>query len=289
MSSSVQLRSTDPQDLIRLLQEELAQTNREVMSLTLELDKRVEQRTAALQAAQRELECKNARLEAANRELEAFSYSVSHDLRAPLRHLQGFTQALQEEGGDQLSPEAREYLRLILRSTETMSTLIDDLLSFARTAQKPLQPEQVELAPLVQQVVAQLRPEQSGRTINWQLGVLPAVRGDEAMLRQVWLNLIGNALKYTRNQPQPRIEIGCRPGDGELLFFVKDNGAGFDPKYAEKLFGIFQRLHHPSEFEGSGLGLAIVRRIIERHGGRTWGEGAPGLGATFYFTLPRES
>lgn len=286
MKSTLQPTDLHPQELIRLLEEELAQTNREVLTLTMELDRRVEERTAALRAVQKELEHKNARLEAANRELEAFSYSVSHDLRAPLRHLQGFAHALQEETASSLSPEAKEYLKLILKATDTMSGLINDLLSFARTAQKPLQHGRVEFAQVVRQLVEELQPEQGTREITWEIGTLPTVLGDAAMLRQVWFNLLSNALKYTRQLAHTHIVVGCRQNDGEWVFSVKDNGAGFDMRYVDKLFGLFQRLHHPGEFEGTGLGLAIVRRIVDRHGGRTWAEGAVGKGATFYFTLP---
>ncbi len=337
--------SESAQETIRLLQQELAETNREVLALTVELEKRVEERTTALRAAQVDLQRANtelmdlaleleqrvaqrtaelaranealrqqiaerlqaeqqvrrlndelerrvqertAQLEAANKELEAFSYSVSHDLRAPLRHLGGYAQALLEDYQSVLDDQGREYLTHLTAAAARMDALIENLLRFARMAREPLQASDINLDQLVRSVIADLESEQPPRPLVWQVQLLPRVRADPAMLRQVWINLIGNALKYTRRKETARIEIGWREGsDREWVFFVKDNGAGFDMKDREKLFGIFQRLHSQDEFEGTGIGLAIVRRIIERHGGRTWAEGEPGAGATFYFSLPK--
>jgi len=286
--TAVRSRPDSPQDIIRLLQLELAETNREVMALTLELERRVEERTAALKLAQEELELKNVRLEAANKELEAFSYSVSHDLRAPLRHLHGWTTALREEYQSVLDQQGLDYLAHIAKSVDQMGALIDALLSFARTAQQPLKRSEVSFDELVRDVIAELGPEQAGRRIEWNIRPLPTVQGDLGLLRQVWVNLIGNAVKYTRDRDPARIEIGTvDDSEGEHVFFVKDNGAGFDMKHAEHLFDLFQRLHLREEFEGTGLGLANVRRIVNRHFGRTWAYGEVGKGATFYFSLPK--
>jgi light-regulated signal transduction histidine kinase (bacteriophytochrome) len=287
MADTLQSFRNSPQEIIHLLQQELAETNREVMALTFELERRVQERTAALKAAQRELELRNARLVAANKELEAFSYSVSHDLRAPLRHIHGFASALKEDCGADLNEQGHDYLDHITRAAEHLDTIISALLTFARSGQQEMRQGPVQFDTVVRRVIAELQPDQGQRKIEWVIGPLPMVDGDEALLRQVWVNLIGNAIKYTRNQEAARIEIGSQSTtDGELVFFVKDNGAGFSMDGAEKLFGLFQRLHGRDEFEGTGLGLANVRRIVERHGGRTWAEGAVGKGATFYFSLP---
>ena len=270
-----------------MLQRELAETNHEVMELTLELEKRVEERTNALHAAQQQLEQKNARLEAANKELEAFSSSVSHDLRAPLRHLQGFTEALVEDYLAALGEQGKEYLTHITDAVAQMGALIDALLGFARTAQHPLHHAYIDFSDLVHKIISEMQLEQAGRRIEWIVPSLPTVHGDPTLLRQVWVNLVENAMKYTRKKECARIEIGCRDqSPDEFVFFVKDNGAGFDMSHAEQLFGLFHRLHRADEFEGVGLGLANVRRIIDRHGGRTWAEGEAGKGATFYFSLP---
>jgi light-regulated signal transduction histidine kinase (bacteriophytochrome) len=287
MSNRVTLAHS-PQDLIRILQTELQETNREVMALTVELDKRVEERTAALSRAQNELEQKNQHLEAAYREMETFTHSVAHDLRAPLRHLQSFAHALSEDYGRILDEQGKDYLQRLIKTAEQMSMLFDELLRFARTSQHPIDRRQVDLDSMVRQIVQEFQAEAGGRPIQWLLSPLPAVQGDALMLRQVWVNLIGNAFKYTRHQANPRIEILQESRNGEHVFSVRDNGVGFDMRYAEKLFNIFQRLHSGSEFEGTGVGLALVRSIIERHGGRVWAESSPGNGAVFYFSLPRE-
>jgi light-regulated signal transduction histidine kinase (bacteriophytochrome) len=278
-----------PQETIRMLQRELVETNHEVMALTLELEKRVDERTAELQAAQHELELRNASLLAANRELEAFSSSVSHDLRAPLRHLHGYAQALLEDYQSSLDENGREYLLNITRAAGQMSRLIDDLLSFARTSQQSLNKQQLDFNQIIREIIADLKPEQKERQIDWVLHPLPPAWGDATLLGQVWVNLISNALKYTRQKEKARIEIGSLNDSArQIVFFIKDNGAGFDMDQAEKLFGLFQRLHRRDEFEGTGLGLANVRRIVERHSGRVWGEGKVDQGATFFFSLPRE-
>ena len=226
-------------------------------------------------------------LAAVNAELEAFSYTVSHDLRAPLRHVSGFVQLLAKGARDKLDPATAEYIPRIQHAAARMGQLIDDLLAFARLNRASLQRKEVELAPLIEEVRATLHSVTEGRAIAWKIGLLPAVQGDRAMLRQVLANLFENAVKFTRNQPAAVIEITCATGPAEHVFRVRDNGAGFDPRYAEKLFGVFQRLHAETEFEGTGIGLATVRRIIHRHGGRTWAESQPSQGADFYFTLPK--
>lgn len=227
-----------------------------------------------------------AQLEAANRELEAFSYSVSHDLRAPLRHVQGYVDMLAREANDGLSPKGVRFLQTIGDAARSMGQLIDDLLSFSRMGRAEMRETTVDLGQLVGEARKALEFTTAGRDIRWKIAPLPAVKGDASMLRQVWANLLGNAVKYTRKRTVAEIEIGCAGNEEQRkIFFVRDNGAGFDMRYATKLFGVFQRLHHAEEFEGTGIGLANVRRIIDRHGGRTWAESAPDAGATFYFTL----
>ena len=236
----------------------------------------------------RELRFNVQQLEAANKELEAFSYSVSHDLRAPLRHITGFVELLSNRAPGALDEKSRHYLEVISSSAEKMGTLIDDLLSFSRMGRAALLKGRVDLAELVQEVISELKPQTEGREITWEIASLPVVEGDAAMLRLVLANYLGNALKFTRQRPHARIEIGVRADQPqETLFFVRDNGVGFDTKYAPKLFGLFQRLHTQEEFEGTGVGLANVRRIIHRHGGRTWAESTLGDGATFWFSLPK--
>ncbi len=230
----------------------------------------------------------NAQLEAANKELEAFSYSVSHDLRAPLRHIIGFVELLKGHEGVQLGEKGRRYIDTIFNSAQRMGSLIDDLLVFSRMAKSEMRVGKVGFDRLARAVIKDLCGETEGRQIAWKIGGLPDVYGDAAMLRQVWVNLIGNAVKYTRTRAQAEIEIGSRPEEKEVVFFVRDNGVGFDLQYADKLFGVFQRLHRSDEFEGTGIGLANVRRIVYRHGGRTWAEGRVDRGAVFYFSLPNK-
>ena len=244
----------------------------EVRKMNAELEQRVLDRTA--------------QLDAANKELEAFSYSVSHDLRAPLRHVQGYVDLLEREVGGQLSENGRRYMQTIADASREMGVLIDDLLAFARTGRAPMAETTVSLSGLAQESIQSLETATRGRNIVWIIPQLPAVQGDPAMLRQVLTNLLDNAIKYSGPRDPAEIELGCDgTEDGRLIFFVRDNGVGFDPQYAHKLFGVFQRLHRADEFEGTGIGLAIVRRAIARHAGRTWAEGAVDKGATFYFTL----
>lgn len=230
---------------------------------------------------------RTAQLEAANKELESFSYNVSHDLRAPLRHLTGFVGLLSKSAPEYLDEKNRHYLEVIAESATQMSTLIDDLLSFSRMGRSEMLLTRVKLDKLIRYSLETLQSETCGREIVWEIDPLPEVTGDPAMLQLVMMNLIGNAVKFTAKKHRAKIRIGCYSGDGgEQIIYVRDNGSGFDMRYYGKLFMLFQRLHRSEEFEGSGVGLANVQRIIERHGGRVWAEGAQGKGATFYFSLP---
>jgi two-component system sensor kinase len=229
-----------------------------------------------------------ADLQQANREMEAFSYSVSHDLRTPLRAIDGFSRILLEEYGPHLDDEAKRFLGIIRGNTVTMAQLIDDLLAFSRLSRQPVARVQIDMNELVAQTFAEVAGTGGSRQMELVLGNLPPLRGDRAMIRQVLANLISNAVKFTAPRAAARIEVGSRTTGGENVYYVKDNGVGFDMRYADKLFGVFQRLHAASEFEGTGVGLAIVQRVIHRHGGRVWAESVPGEGATFYFTVGRD-
>jgi signal transduction histidine kinase len=227
-------------------------------------------------------------VEAANQELEAFSYSVSHDLRAPLRHVTGFVELLNKRDLSALDEKSRHYLQVISEAAEKMGALIDDLLAFSRMGRAEMMKTWVDVERMVQEIIADLEAETRGREIDWEISPLPVVEADPAMLRLVMVNLLSNALKFTRTRPRAKIEIGAvcdQPG--ETIFYVRDNGVGFNPKYVTKLFGLFQRLHSTEEFAGTGVGLANVRRIIHRHGGRTWAEGTVDGGATVWFSLPK--
>jgi len=228
-----------------------------------------------------------ARLEESNRDLDAFSYSVSHDLRAPLRHMAGFMELLQKRTWPQLDETGRHYMTIISASSKRMGMLIDDLLAFSRIGRSEMRTVAIRVKKLVKETIGELREETKERDIAWKIGELPDIYGDPSLLRLVLVNLISNAIKFTRTRPRAEIEIGCTEEEDELVFFVKDNGVGFDMNYVEKLFGVFQRLHHRDEFEGTGIGLANVRRIVSRHGGRTWAVGSLDHGATFYFSLPK--
>lgn len=239
-----------------------------------------------LQRANRRLEETTGQLQFANRELESFAYSVSHDLRAPLRALSGFSRILLEEHAPDLPAEAARYARLVQENAEQMGRLIDDLLAFSRLSRQPLSKQEVAPAALAQQVLDDLRQAQEGRRLEIAIDDLPSCEADPSLLRQVFVNLLSNALKFTRQRDVARIHVGCEEQDGENVYFVQDNGVGFDMRYVDKLFGVFQRLHASEDYEGTGVGLAIVQRIVQRHGGRVWAEGQVDQGATFYFTIP---
>jgi len=238
-----------------------------------------------------QLQRTNRELEVANKELEAFSYSVSHDLRAPLRAIDGFSQILLEEHSAALPAEAQEYLHDVRANTQCMGQLVDDLLALARLGRQPLNTERTEPGEIVHRCLTELQKEDPRRRPEIVIGQLPICFADPGLLKQVWINLLSNALKYTSRRESPRVEIGADQGDRaqSAIYFVKDNGIGFDMRYADKLFGVFQRLHTADEYEGTGVGLAIVQRIIQRHGGRVWAEAQPDCGATFFFTLPNEA
>jgi len=255
--------------------ETLKRVEAEVQQLNTELEQRVLRRTA--------------QLEAANKELEAFSYSVSHDLRAPLRAVDGYSMALLDEFGPQLPGEAQRLLRVIRDGAQQMGHLIDDLLTFARLSRLPLSKQTVEMQPMVRDIVRTLQNENSNRQIDVNISTLPSCYGDASVLRQVWTNLLSNAFKYTRKRDHAIIDVGATQQTGETIYFVRDNGTGFDMRYADKLFGVFQRLHRAEDYEGTGVGLAIVQRIVNRHGGRVWADSVEGSGSTFYFTLQAEN
>lgn len=236
-----------------------------------ELEQRVRERTAEL--------------ETANRELEAFSYSVSHDLRAPLRHIDGFSNMLLESCGDQIGPEGQRYLECIRGAVQHMAAIIEGLLKLAQCGRQALNMQTTDLNVLVERVLGRVKAETGGREIDWRVDALPLVECDEGLTEQVFENLLANSVKYTRRRERAIIEIGRISAGEEPAIFVRDNGAGFEMKYANKLFGAFQRLHKSEEFEGTGVGLATVQRIVQKHGGRVWAESEPEKGATFYFTL----
>ena len=234
-----------------------------------------------------DLERQTIELQATNKELEAFAYSVSHDLRAPLRHVAGYSELLQKHAAAALDEKSRRYVSMLLDSARRMGTLIDDLLDFSRIGRAEAHNTLVSLQQLVREIMSELERDTERRKIVWKVGTLPSVYGDRAMLRVAFVNLISNAVKFTSTRPEAEIEIGCVDGgQDEVVVFVRDNGVGFDMKYVNKLFGVFQRLHRPEAFEGTGIGLATVQRIAHRHGGRVWAEGAVDRGATFYFSAP---
>jgi len=243
----------------------------QILRLNSELEHRVQVRTAELTAA--------------NQELEAFTYSVAHDLRAPLRHIDAFTRILQEDFAGSFPPEAAQLLETIRRGSENMSRLVNDLLNLAHVGRQEMKREPIPLNATIDEVITELRRETEGRDIEWKIAPLPTIEGDPVLLKQAFANLLSNAVKYSRRRQHAVIEIGLRKMNDETVLFVRDNGVGFNMKYADKLFGVFQRLHRAEEFEGTGVGLAIVERVIKRHGGHIWAESELDKGATFYFTL----
>ncbi len=284
--------------LLSLLEDKNA-AEAEIQRLNQELEDRVEQRTEELRRSEQQLrktvdelnqysarlDRVNAELAAANRELEAFSYSVSHDLKAPLRHIAGFAELLDAANKD-LDPKSRHYIRTILEAAKRMGQLIDDLLTFSRMGRVEMLSRKVNMNELVKEVVSEFEEETAGRKIDWVVQELPSISGDPSMLRVVFENLISNAVKFTRAREKARIEIGGRTDGKEATFYVRDNGAGFDMAYVDRIFDVFQRLHSRSEFEGTGIGLANVKRVVERHGGTVWAQGELDEGATFYIALP---
>jgi PAS domain S-box-containing protein len=244
-------------------------------------------RDEQIQGLNHELTKRSVELQAINKELEAFAYSVSHDLRAPLRHMAGYTELLQKSAAAVLDDKSRRYIAMIQDSVKRMGMLIDDLLSFSRIGRAETRVTMVSLEQLVKEIQGEVWRETEGRSVTWKIDALPDLYGDRSMLRVALVNLIGNAVKFTRRRADAVIEIGCaEPRADGVVLFVRDNGVGFDMKYVNKLFGVFQRLHKAEEFEGTGIGLATVQRIIHRHGGQVWAEGEPGAGATFYVQLP---
>jgi signal transduction histidine kinase len=254
--------------------------------LQVEVERRA-RREDEIKSLNHELAKRAAELEASNKELESFAYSVSHDLRAPLRHLAGYSELLQKQAASSLDHKSRRYIQTILASAKRMGNLIDDLLAFSRLGRTETRRTAVDLQQVVKEVVAELGRDTKGRDIAWKIGALPVCYGDRSMLKLVVVNLVSNAVKFTRIRTRSEIEIGCVDGHkNEVEVFVRDNGAGFDMQYANKLFGVFQRLHLAEQFEGTGIGLATVQRIIHRHGGKVRAEGAVDEGAAFYFSLP---
>jgi signal transduction histidine kinase len=272
------------EDVERALREQLTERRRAEEALRRsrdELEMKVNERTG-------ELVKMNDDLQAVNRELEAFAYSVSHDLRAPLRHIGGFAELLQKHSDSVLDDKGRQQITKILDAANRMDNLVDDLLAFSRIGRAETQKTTINIEQLVESVVADIAPDTQGRNIAWRIGTLPMSYGDPSLLRLVFSNLISNAVKFTRGRKQAQIEIGLLDDTPEeVIVFVRDNGVGFDMKYKDKLFGVFQRLHSHEAFEGTGIGLATVQRIVHRHGGRVWAESSPDQGATFYVALPQ--
>jgi signal transduction histidine kinase len=270
------VRATRPgNDEIGLLTDAFNHMLSQIQELNQELEERVVKRTGEL--------------EVANKELEAFSYSVSHDLRAPLRAMDGYSLAVLEDYAPQLPEEGQRYLHTIRAAAQRMGALIDDLLAFSQLSRLPLKRQSINTAALVDSVLGELRSQHDGREIDFRVGELPSCHGDPALLKQVWVNLLSNAVKYTQKRQAAVVEIGFRQDNGQGVYFVSDNGTGFDMRYSHKLFGVFQRLHRVDEFPGTGVGLAIVQRVIHRHGGSIWAEAELDRGAAFHFTIGDEA
>lgn len=272
------------EDVTEFVQRKAAAADRDA-----DINVRLQQMEAEIFQSSQKVQAANLQLQAANKELESFSYSVSHDLRAPLRAMDGFSRAVLEDYGAQLPPDGQRYLQIIRTSAQRMGSLIDDLLSFSRLSRAAMSRRTIDTRMLVQGVLDEMSGAREGRQMDVRLDDLPPCEGDPALLKQVWVNLLSNAFKYTQKRESTVIEVGCKKDGGEHIYFVRDNGTGFDMRYAHKLFGVFQRLHRAEDYDGTGVGLAIVQRVIHRHGGRVWAEAAPDQGATFYFTLEGEN
>ena len=272
----------------RRVERQLLQSNdrlaKEVAERTRQADL-LEHTTIEIRTLNQDLEARSRELEASNKELEAFAYSISHDLRAPLRHIAGYAELLQKHESAIVDDTGRAYMVSILDSAKRMGTLIDDLLAFSRIGRAETRKTMVDLELLLKEALGEIREDMAGRNIVWRIGALPAVYGDRSMLRLALVNLLSNAVKFTRTRAQAEIEVGATEGAGsEVVVFIRDNGVGFNMKYVHKLFGVFQRLHRQEAFEGTGIGLATVQRIINRHGGKVWAEGLKDQGAVFYFS-----
>jgi len=265
----------------RRAEQELIRSRDQLQRELTERQRREEQ----IRKLNEQLEQRTADLEVANRELEAFAYSTSHDLRAPVRHMLGFTELLQKHAQPNLDDKSRRYLSTILNAARKMGALIDDLLAFSRIGRAESQEGTVNLGALVTDVIDEMRPDTNGRNITWRTGTLPTLHCDRSMMRLVFVNLIANAIKFTRPRAAAEIEIGTFENERGVVVFVKDNGVGFDMQFSNKLFRVFQRLHGTAEFEGTGIGLATAHRIIHRHGGAIWADGAVNGGATFFFSV----
>lgn len=263
-----------------MLTNKLSQKVNELEEANSSLERVVESRTTELKAA-------NEGLEAANKELEAFAYSVSHDLRAPLRAMEGFSNLVMDRFAPELPDEGKKLLEHVAVNARHMKQLIEDLLTFSRMTRQPLAKKEVNLSELLNQALEDLAEERAGRSIEVRAEPLPDWVGDATLLKQVFANLLSNAFKFTRRREQALVEVSCQTRNGELTCCVRDNGVGFELEYARNLFGVFQRFHHARDYDGTGVGLSIVQRVIHRHGGRVWAESAPEKGASFYFTLPK--
>jgi light-regulated signal transduction histidine kinase (bacteriophytochrome) len=271
----VEEKNTGLEEINRQLirrEHDLIKSEQLVKSLNQGLEKQVQRRTSEL--------------EAANHELEAFTYSVSHDLRAPLRAIDGYAKILEEDYNPKLDVQGKRLITVITKNAKFMGQLIDDLLEFSRTSRLAPVKTIFRTRDEVNRIIDEMMLSEKGRSISFEIGELHDCEGDHAMLRQIWINLVSNALKYTRKTPDTHITIGSERRGAEVLYHIKDNGVGFEMEYVGKLFGVFQRLHRKEEFEGTGVGLALVKRILERHQGRIWAEAEAGKGATFYFTMP---
>jgi len=261
----------------------------QIRKLNVELEHRVQERTRELQRVNTELQSRTIALEAANKELDGFSYSVSHDLRAPLRAIDGFSRLLEEACGSKVDAEGLRFLAMIRTQCHKMAQLIDDLLTFARMGRKPIAASEINMEALAREVFEEVCGQAGMKSVGLQVGPLPPAWGDPSLIRQVWTNLLSNAIKYSATREQPQITVSGQARTAETEYCVRDNGVGFDMQYYNKLFAVFERLHSAEEFPGSGVGLAIVHRIVSRHGGRVWAEAKENEGAAFYFTLPRGS